>query len=172
MQHHLIHLICGSTGAGKTTYAVRLSDELKGVRFSIDEWMARLFWMDTPQPLDPAWSIERVERCLTQTRSVALQIASRNVPCVLDLGFSQIRSRANFADPAIAAGLAVQLHFIDIPADERWRRVGRRNAQRGPTYQLGFDVTREMFDFVEGLWEPPTEAEMLAYDGVRISTTA
>jgi hypothetical protein len=26
---------------------------------------------------------------------------------------------------------------------------------------LGFDVTREMFDFVEGLWEPPTDAEMV-----------
>jgi len=46
--------------------------------------------------------------------------------------------------------------------------VEARNAQKGETYQLGFDVTREMFDFVEGLWEPPTDAEMLAYNGVRI----
>jgi hypothetical protein len=61
VQLHLIHLICGSTGAGKTTYALRLSDQLEGIRFSIDEWMAMLFWMDTPQPLNPAWSIERVE---------------------------------------------------------------------------------------------------------------
>jgi hypothetical protein len=44
--------------------------------------------------------------------------------------------------------------------------VETRNAQKGETYQLGFDVTREMFDFVEGIWEPPTDAEMLAYDGV------
>ena len=36
-------------------------------------------------------------------------------------------------------------------------------------YQLGFDVTREMFDFVESLWEPPTDAEMRAYNGVRSS---
>ena len=27
-----------------------------------------------------------------------------------------------------------------------------RNAQNGETYQLGFDVTREMFDFVESVW--------------------
>jgi predicted kinase len=51
VEHHLIHLISGSTGAGKTTYASQLSERLKGVRFSIDEWMAALFWMDTPQPL-------------------------------------------------------------------------------------------------------------------------
>jgi predicted kinase len=119
VQHHLIHLICGSTGAGKTAYALRLSDHL--------------------------------------------------VPCVLDLGFSQTQSRAKFADLAKAASLSVQLHFIDVPAEERWRRVETRNTQKGETYQLGFDVTREMFDFVERLWEPPTHAEMIAYNGVRTS---
>jgi hypothetical protein len=49
--------------------------------------------------------------------------------------------------------------------------VEARNAQKGETYQLGFDVTREMFDFVEGLWAPPTAAEMLAYNGIRTSGT-
>jgi predicted kinase len=169
VRHHFIHLICGSTGAGKTTYALRLSDRLKGVRFSIDEWMATLFWMNSPQPLNPAWSMERVGRCMTQIWTVTLQTAARNVPCVLDLGFSKGKSRAEFAGFAQAAGLSVQLHFIDVPAEERWQRVAKRNAQKGETYQLSFDVTREMFDFVEGLWEPPTDAEMLAYDGVRTS---
>jgi len=171
MQSHLVHLICGSTGAGKTTYALRLSDRVGAVRFSIDEWMATLFWMDTPQPLDPAWSMERVERCLTQIWTVVARIAARNVPCVLDIGFGQTQSRARFAELARDAGLSVQLHFIDVPADERWRRVEARNAQKGETYQLGFDVTREMFDFVEALWEPPTAAEMLAYNGLRTSGT-
>ena len=171
MQANLVHLICGSTGAGKTTYALRLSDRLGAVRFSIDEWMAALFWMDTPQPLEPAWSMERVERCFMQSWAVALQIMARNVPCVFDFGFGQARSRARFAELAKDAGLSVQLHLIDVAAEERWRRVAARNAQKGETYQLGFDVTREMFDFVEGLWEPPTEAEMLAYNGVRIPAT-
>ena len=169
MHHHLIHLICGSTGAGKTTYASRLSNGLKGVRFSVDEWMATLFWMDTPQPLSPSWSMERVDRCQMQIWAMTLQIAARNVACVLDLGFTQTQSRAKFAGLAQAAGLSVQLHFIDVPAEERWRRVETRNARKGETYQLGFDVTREMFDFVEGLWEPPSHEEMLAYDGVRTS---
>ena len=77
--------------------------------------------------------------------------------------------RGRWSELAGKAGLSVQLHFIDVPADERWRRVETRNAQKGETYQLSFDVTREMFDFVEGLWEPPTDAEMLAYNGVRTS---
>jgi len=169
MQPHLVHLICGSTGAGKTTYALQLSERLGAIRFSIDEWMAALFWMDTPTPLDPAWSMGRVERCLTQIWALVRQIAARNVPCVLDIGFGQAQSRARFAELAGNAGLSVQLHFLDVPAEERWRRVEARNTQRGETYQLGFDVTREMFDFVEGLWEPPTDAEMLAYNGLRTS---
>src|SRR5689334_16988583 len=48
VSNHLVHLICGSTGAGKTTYARRLADEIGAVVFSIDEWMAALFWMDAP----------------------------------------------------------------------------------------------------------------------------
>jgi len=48
MTRGVFHFICGSTGAGKTTYALKLSDEIGAVRFSIDEWMAALFWMDTP----------------------------------------------------------------------------------------------------------------------------
>jgi predicted kinase len=165
---HLIHLVCGSTGAGKTTYALALADRLGAVRFSIDEWMAALFWMDTPRPLDPAWSIERVERCMAQMWTTAEQVALRGVPCVLDFGFGQKKTRVRYAAFAKAAGLPVQLHFLDVPADERWRRVEARNADKGRTYQLPFDVTRDMFDFVETMWEPPTNAEMLRYDGIRV----
>lgn len=38
-----IHLICGSTGAGKTTYSARLSEQTGAVSFSIDDWMVTLF---------------------------------------------------------------------------------------------------------------------------------
>ena len=44
MARYLIHLICGSTGAGKTTYALELAERIGAVRFSIDEWMTALFW--------------------------------------------------------------------------------------------------------------------------------
>jgi predicted kinase len=164
---HLIHLVCGSTGAGKTTYALELADRLGAVRFSIDEWMTTLFWPDSPQPIEAAWTLERVERCYERIWATARQVAARGVPCVLDLGFSQAASRTRFARLAHDAGLTAQLHFIDVPAEERWRRVQARDRGDGESRQLGFEVTREMFDFVEGLWEPPTEAEMRALDGVR-----
>jgi len=55
------------------------------------------------------------------------------------------------------------------PAQERWRRVEARNRAKGGNNHLPFDVTREMFEFVESLWEPPTDGEMDASNGVRVS---
>jgi predicted kinase len=141
---------------------------LGGVIFSIDEWMTRLFWMDTPQPIDSAWAMARVERCYEQIWATVLQVAGRGVPCVLDFGFGGKAVRLEFAARAAAAGFPARLHVLDVPASERWRRVQMRNETRGETYHLAFDVTREMFDFVERLWEPPGDDELTAFDGVKV----
>jgi predicted kinase len=164
-----IYLICGSTGAGKTTYAIQLSAMLGAIRFSIDEWMAALFWMDTPKPIESGWAMERVNRCYNQIWATTLQVARRGTPCVLDLGLGQRRDRTRFADLARAAGFSVELHVLDVPAVERWRRVEARNERKAETRQLPFDVTREMFDFVESIWEPPTDAEMAAVKGIVVA---
>jgi len=168
--HYLVHLICGSTGAGKTTYARQLAERIGAVRFSIDEWMTTLFWMDTPNPLRAAWSMERVERCYSQIWTVASQVAARRVPCVLDLGFTQANSRARFVGVAGEADFPVQLHLVQLTAEERWRRVQARNSKKDEACQLPFDVTREMFDFVETLWEPPTQEEMATCNGIKVSS--
>ena len=169
MTRHLIHLICGSTGAGKTTYANRLSSEAGGVVLSIDQWMTALFWMDSPSLIQADWSMERVRRCNHQIWTVAAQVAARGIPCILDLGFTRLKERSEITGLAQAAGLSVQLHVLDVPVKERWRRVQSRNAEKGETHQLQFAVTREMFDFVETMWEPPDDREMAACDGVRLS---
>lgn len=39
----VVHAICGLVCAGKTTLAKELASELDGVRFTLDEWMLRLF---------------------------------------------------------------------------------------------------------------------------------
>jgi predicted kinase len=169
MTRHLIHLVCGSTGAGKTTYANRLSGEVRGIVFSIDQWMTALFWMDSPSPIQAKWSMERVRRCNSQIWAVAAQVAARGTPCILDLGFTRLKERSEIARLARAAGLAVQLHVLDVPVEERWRRVQLRNAEKGETHQLQFAVTHEMFDFVETLWEPPDDREMAACDGILVS---
>jgi len=97
--------------------------------------MTTLFWMDSPQPLESSWSMERVERCLAQIWTTASCVAERGIPCVLDIGLGQAASRARVVKLAGQAGLSVQLHVVDAPAEERWRRVEARNAGKGDTYQ-------------------------------------
>lgn len=159
-------LIVGSTGAGKTTYARRLADEVGGVRMSIDEWMTTLFWADSPQPLQFDWTIERVNRCETQIFALARQLAARGVPAILDLGFTTKEHRDKFRALASEHDLSALVHYLDVPAVERWQRVSRRNAEQGETYAM--QVDRQMFDFMEGMWEPPDEPEWSADGGRRV----
>jgi predicted kinase len=164
----VIHLVCGATGAGKTKYSLKLSEELGAVRFSIDEWMSALFWMDSPQPLEATWSMERVERCSAQIWRTAAEICGQGVPVILDLGVGQVAARLKYFTLAAEAGFSVRLHSLEAPAQVRWRRVQARNRSKGGTGQLPFNVTREMFDFVETLWEPPSDEEIDRFNGLRI----
>jgi predicted kinase len=165
-----LHFLVGSTGAGKTTYALRFCERVGAMRFSIDEWMSALFWMDAPQPIEAAWAMERVARCSAQIWATAVHAAKLGIPCVLEMGFASRSTRARYASMAEEEGLAVQLHVLDAPRDERWRRVQHRNAGSDGGGQLAFPVTREMFDFTETFWEPPTEDEMTRYGAVRVSS--
>lgn len=169
MSNPIVHLIAGSTGAGKTTYARRLCADIGALHFSIDQWMAILYWPDASDPIDPNWAMQRVERCTTQIWSMAAQAAALGTPSVLDLGFTNFAQRKRIADLARDAGLSVQLHVLDIPADIRWARVQGREQSPADEHRLPFTITREMFDYVETLWEPPTPAEMAALNGLRIT---
>jgi len=163
----MIHLICGSTGAGKTTYATTLCRELGALPLSIDDWMVTLFGPDQPTPMSWPWIEERLMRCERQIMTTALQLERLGVSSILDLGLQRIDQRRRIADQASAAGAAVRLHFLDVDAAERWRRVEGRNAAPGETYRV--TVTRFMFDFIETIWQPPSPDEMAALDGVRVA---
>ena len=45
-----VHLLAGLNGAGKTTLARRLERELPAVRFTLDEWMLRLYELRYDDP--------------------------------------------------------------------------------------------------------------------------
>ncbi len=127
------------------------------MRFSIDDWMVRLFWMDSPEVISFDWTMERIGRVEAQMRDNIAALAQIGVGSILDLGFTKRAHRAAFAQFAAQLGLPVSLVWIDVPADERWRRVEQRNAQKGASFAM--EVDRAMFDFMEGAWEAPTVAE-------------
>ena len=163
----LVHLVTGSTGAGKTSYAIELSKKRGAVRFSIDEWMGKLYWMDSPRPAQYEWAIERIARCEELIAATVRQLGALGIASVLDLGFTRADHRARFAKLALECNLPVQLHYLKVSKEERWRRVIERNSTRGATYEMNVD--RGMFDFMEGIWEPPDTEEMQRLNGVLIS---
>jgi hypothetical protein len=85
---------------------------------------------------------------------------------VLDLGFTRAADRTAAAEVSRAEGLEVKLHWLDVPAAERWARVEARNKNRGSTYS--FAITRQMFDFMEARVEEPDEVEMLSVNKLSI----
>jgi predicted kinase len=153
------HLICGSVGAGKTTYATALADRVRGVRFSVDEWMMNLFLPDRPESLSLGWAIERTARCEMQMWAVGDQLLARHIDVVFDVGLSKREHRERFRMRAAQAGADSKLHYLDVDADTRRERVRQRNGQihRASTPLI---VTDAMFDWMDGSFEAPDDDEL------------
>jgi predicted kinase len=165
-----IHLVCGSTGAGKTTYSKQLSERIGAMDFSIDDWMVTLFAPDASPRLDWDWIVERTARCERQIMSTAVRLAKNGVSSVLDIGLLRASDRDRIATAAAGAGLASRLHFIDVDPTVRWKRIENRNARKGETFRL--TVTRDMFNAVEKIWQPPNAVEMSKLNGVHVLEAA
>jgi predicted kinase len=153
-----VHLVFGSQGAGKTTYARSLAEGTQSTRFSIDDWMGELYGPDLVKPLNFPWIMARVQRCESLIWSTATDIVRCGGSVVLDLGFMKINDRSRFVAKAEAKAMSVQMHFVTAPHDVRRKRVLSRNATQGETF--AFEVTAGMFDFMEAQFEKPTDAEL------------
>lgn len=160
----MIILVVGKTGAGKTTYAKKLEETLNGVLFSIDHWMVNLYWQDMPQNPDmmwfqenQEWYLKRIQRCEDMISNIIPSMARSNTPSILDLGFTSANHRCLYIKLAEKLTVGAQVHFLDIPKDKRWQQVQQRNNEKGESYTM--QVSREMFDYMENIFEPPTEQE-------------
>ena len=154
-----LHVIFGPCGAGKTTYAHTFARREGLVAFILDDWMARMFGPDIPEPIEYAWMLERVARCEAQIWSTAAAAMAIGTSVVLDLGLMRRSDRARVAQIAEACELPLQFHFVTAPQEVRRARVLDRNEVRGDTFSI--EVTPDMFAFIEGVYEPP-EADELA----------
>lgn len=161
-------LIVGCTGAGKTTYARTLANKIGALRFSIDEWMGPLFGPDMPEPVMFEWMMERINRCESLIFTLVQQATARDLPVILDLGFTKRQHRDKFRKLSAEIGLGAAVHFVDVNPEIRWHRVQMRNEQQGETYAMRVD--RAMFEFMENMWEPPTVAEWEIGGGCRITS--
>ena len=148
----------GRSGAGKTTYAHKICEELSAIRFSIDPWMQTLYHEDM-NTLDYEWMMNRVYRCYNQIWDVSLQILNNGGNAVLDLGFTERKLRENFYTRAKNMDISMELHFLNVPQNIRRKRVERRNVEKNPDV-YSFEITQLMFDFIENKFEEPNEQEI------------
>jgi predicted kinase len=157
-----VHFICGGIGAGKTTYAIALAQRTKAVRFTIDEWMARLFVRDRPEQPTLEWALERTARCEEQMWSVADILVARGIDVIFDLGLSTRDQRDRFRARARQTAATVKMHYLDVPRETRRARVLSRNAHGSGKYS--FVVSEAMFDSMDPWFEPPSDDEL--YDAM------
>jgi predicted kinase len=153
-----LHVIFGPCAAGKTTYAHALARREGAAPFVLDEWGARLFGPDLQGPIEFAWMLERLGRCNALIWSTAEGVLAAGASVVLDIGAMRRADRDRICQIAEAKGLPLQWHFVDSPQEVRRARVADRNTAKGETFVM--EVTPEMFEMLEAIYEPPAPAEL------------
>jgi predicted kinase len=140
-------------GAGKTALARQLAEDRRAVRLTKDEWL----WALGATPWD-APTREKVERELWR---LAQDILRLDVSVVLDFGLWARSERDAMRAAARRLGVGVELHYLDVPTDELWRRIDARNAEppwdRAPIRRADLDEWRSLF-------QAPDAGELALFD--------
>jgi len=146
-------LTCGLPGAGKTTLATRLAAERGAVRLTKDEWL----WALGSSPWDRVTG-ERVEQELWH---LAREILRLGLSVVLDFGLWARAERDEMRTVARDRGVGVELHHLDVPPDELWRRIEVRNAS--PPWDAE-PIRRADLDEWLTIFQVPDAAELALFD--------
>lgn len=149
-----VHLLAGLNGAGKSTYARRLERERPAVRFTLDEWMLRLFRL----PYDDPQYSALADRCKDLIWDTARQVLATGTDVVLDWNQWSREHRATWRAKACAAGHRPVLHYISVPVGTAIAREEHRR-RRGAEHVHALDA--EAIEHLHRLFEPPSTDEGL-----------
>jgi predicted kinase len=146
-------LTCGLPGAGKTALAMQLAAERSAVRLTKDEWL----WALGSSPWDRLTN-EKIERELWR---LAQEILSYGLSVVLDFGLWARVERDEMRATARSLGVGVELHYLEVPTDELWRRIESRNS--APPWQ-NEPISRADLDEWLGVFQAPSADELALFD--------
>jgi predicted kinase len=146
-------LTCGLPGAGKTKLATQLAASRSAVRLTKDEWLWALGSTPWDEPIQ-----EKVERELWR---LAQEILRLGVSVVLDFGLWKRIERDDMRSAARDLGVGVELHYLDVPAEELWRRIEARNSE--PPWN-SYPIRRADLDGWLRVFQAPDAAELALFD--------
>lgn len=152
-------LTCGLPGAGKTTLATQLAADRSAVRLTKDEWL----WALGSTPWDEP-TREKVEQELWR---LAQEVLRLGLSVVLDFGLWARIERDEMRCVARGLGVGVELHYLDTPSDELWRRIEARNWE--PPWD-SHPIHRADFDRWLRVFQAPDPAELALFDSPPDST--
>lgn len=146
-------LLCGLPGAGKTTLAKKLADEIPAIVMSPDQEMYEqgISFFDEQ-------ARARIE---AEQWQKALKLALSGKTVVLENGFWGRDERDRLRTKAQSAGLAIELHFLDVPFDELWQRVDARNKRED---DKDAELTIERLEVAFSQLQAPTQDEIALFD--------
>ena len=123
------------------------------MRLTKDEWLFAL----GSSPWDGPTGA-KVEQELWR---LAQEILRLGLSVVLDFGLWARAERDELRSVARALGVAVELHHLDVPAEELWRRIAARNAH--PPWAAE-PIRRQDLDGWLLAFEAPDAAELALFD--------
>lgn len=153
MRETRLILTCGLPGTGKTTLATRLAHDRSAVRLTKDEWL----WALGSSPWDRPTG-EKIERQLWR---LAQEILSLDLSVVLDFGLWARIERDEMRTVARRIGVGVELHYLEGPTDELWRRIEARNS--APPWD-DEPISRADLEEWRAIFQAPDAAELALFD--------
>jgi predicted kinase len=148
-----LHLMVGLPCSGKTTLAQKLEKERAALRLTPDEWQIPLFGQDADEPEHDARH-SLIEVMLWNIARRALELGT-NV--ILDFGFWAREEREDFRLRAKQLGASSEVHFLDVPEAELFRRLEQRNSR---TSQESFLIRAEAMKPWMVAFQKPTPDEL------------
>ncbi|GGO39954.1 AAA family ATPase [Deinococcus humi] len=147
-----LFLLIGLPGSGKTTLARQLEAEHSALRLTPDEWMTPLF--GAGESGDRRWVLE--SRLLW---GVAARALTLGMSVILDYGCWARDERDFFRVRAAELAVQFELHVMDVPLAELWRRLEARNLNLPPDT---FPVTLAELEEWAGWYAVPGPQELAA----------
>lgn len=121
----MIYAMTGGMGSGKTTFALRLAKEKGALFLSLDKTIK-----DFNQPIHSLEDYESyMKRALEKMSAKALRALQADQSVIFDFG-GGMPHRAWLLQMARAAGAQIEIYHLEVPREERKRRVQQRNLEK------------------------------------------